>query len=93
VTATTSKVVADKIILVIKVDPTKINYFGNSGEINWRIVFDRFPDTATMEFNKLFAGSGLKFPIQMQTCIKVVYYKDRGRHMEQIIKSFRISEI
>jgi hypothetical protein len=66
VPVTTGKiVVADKVILVIKVDFTKINYFGNSGEINWRIVFDRFPGTATMEFNKIFAGSGLKFPIQM----------------------------
>jgi hypothetical protein len=71
----TSRIVSDKVILVIKVDPTKINYFGNSGEINWRIVFDRFPGVATIEFNKVFAGSGLKFPIQMQTCIKVIYYR------------------
>jgi outer membrane biosynthesis protein TonB len=28
VPVTTSKIVADKVILVIKVDPTKINYFG-----------------------------------------------------------------
>jgi hypothetical protein len=46
-----------------------------------------------MEFNKVFAGSRLKFPIQMQTCIKVVYYRERGGQMEQIIKSFRISDI
>jgi hypothetical protein len=84
VPATTSKIVADKVILVIKVDPTKINYFGSSGEINRRIVFDRFLGTATMEFNKVFAGSGLKFPIQMQTCIKVIYYRERGNRWNRL---------
>jgi hypothetical protein len=83
----TSKIIADKVILVIKVDPTKINYFGNSGEINWRIVFDKFPGTATMEFNKVFAGRGLKFPIQIQTCIKMVYYRDRNIELSKLSRA------
>jgi hypothetical protein len=83
----------DKVILVIKVDTSKIKYFGTSGEINWRIVFDRFPGIATMEFNRIFAGSGLKFPIQIQTCMKVIYYRERNGQVEDIIKSFRISDI
>jgi hypothetical protein len=75
---TSKLIVPDKVILVIKIDPTKINYFGSSGEINWRVIFDRFPGIATVEFNKVFAGSGLKFPIQIQTCMKVNYYRERN---------------
>jgi hypothetical protein len=89
----TSRVVSDKVILIIKVDPTKINCLGNSGEINWRIVFDRFTGAATVEFHKVFAGSGLKFPIQIQTCLKMVYYRERNGQIEDTVKSFRIADI
>jgi hypothetical protein len=83
----------NEVIKVIRLVPITLDYFDEQGVPHMNLLFQGVRKVLPAELDKTFQQSSLKFPVQVQTCLKIRFHRVRNGVDEYIIKNIRADDI